>query len=401
MSEDQALENFADDDDELDHPGGADRYRDAVLYGTDWTVRTLLQQIIDGNIDLSPNFQRRDAWPPRNKSRFIESVMLQLPIPQIVLAERKEQRGTYIVLDGKQRLLTLAQFAAQLEQDHPLLEQSRNRGPLRLSGLKILSELNGRTYEQISGDDALAHIKTQFDNHTIRSSLIRNWPDDDYLYELFIRLNTGSSRLSPQELRQALKPGAFTEFLNDYTAESAQIKRVLGTSAPDFRMRDTDLLLRIIAFQTSLPEYTGNLKPFLDQVHSRLNRDWDEVGRDVVRLCERIDVGLDFLCEAFGDPKKVGRKWADGAYENSINRAVMDVQIASALSPDVVLAQRNGTLSIEGVFQRLCDDNNEFIEAISGTTKSIHSIITRYGIWKRALSAEINEAISFPRMPGG
>jgi len=74
---DDALVNFADDaDDELDPQASADRYRDAVLYGTDWTVRTLLQQIEQGNIDLSPAFQRRDAWSRRNKSRFIESVAL-------------------------------------------------------------------------------------------------------------------------------------------------------------------------------------------------------------------------------------------------------------------------------------------------------------------------------------
>lgn len=88
VDEDNALVNFEDDQaDDLDTSLGVDRFRDAVLYGTDWTVRTLLHQIEQGNIDLSPDFQRRDAWSLRNKSRFIESVALQLPIPQIVLAD--------------------------------------------------------------------------------------------------------------------------------------------------------------------------------------------------------------------------------------------------------------------------------------------------------------------------
>lgn len=128
---DSALVNFDDDQaDDLDELLNPDRFRDAVLYGTDWTVRTLLDQIEVGNIDLSPSFQRRDAWSAKNKSRFIESVALQLPIPQIVLAERQDQRGRYIVLDGKQRLLTLAQFAGNLPEDHPLWEQSKKTGPL-------------------------------------------------------------------------------------------------------------------------------------------------------------------------------------------------------------------------------------------------------------------------------
>jgi hypothetical protein len=202
--EDNALVNFADDqEDDLDATPAPDRFRDAVLYGTDWTVRTLLQQIEQGNIDLSPDFQRRDAWSARNKSRFIESVALQLPIPQIVLAERKEQRGTYLVLDGKQRLLTLAQFAGDLPDDHPLWDESKKASALRLSGLRVLTDLNGKTYRDVTALADLAQIRTQFDNHTIRSALIRNWPDEDYLYEVFIRLNTGSARLSPQELRCA------------------------------------------------------------------------------------------------------------------------------------------------------------------------------------------------------
>jgi len=398
MAEDPELTNFADNDDELDTPGTIENYREAVLYGTDWTVKTLLQQIVEGNIDLAPNFQRRDAWPQKNKSRFIESVILQLPIPQIVLAERKEQRGTYIVLDGKQRLLTLAQFAGDLPADHPLLEQSRNKGKLKLSNLKIVSEVNGKTYSDFSHPD-LSNLKTQFDNHTIRSSLIRNWPDEDYLYELFIRLNTGSSRLSPQELRQALKPGPFTEFLNTFTANSDAIKSILGTKAPDFRMRDTDLLLRMLAFLTYLENYTGNLKPFLDSYHEMLNSNWAREEQGVIQLCDRIERAIYFLSDAFGDPRRVGRRWKDGSYEGPINRAVMDIQLAAALDTEVILAQRDGRLDIESEFKKLCENSREFVESIAGTTKSIHSINIRYSMWKHALANEINEAITFPRMP--
>ncbi|MDP1565675.1 MAG: DUF262 domain-containing protein, partial [Polaromonas sp.] len=80
----ETLFNFADDDDdELDQPHGVKRFGEAVLYGTDWTVGTIIQQIQEGNIDLSPSFQRRDAWDHAKKSKFIESVALQLPIPQL------------------------------------------------------------------------------------------------------------------------------------------------------------------------------------------------------------------------------------------------------------------------------------------------------------------------------
>ena len=78
---------------------------DAVVTATDWTVETLISQLNKRNIKLDPSFQRRDAWTIRRKSEFIESLFLGLPVPQVVLAESKEKKGSYIVLDGKQRLL--------------------------------------------------------------------------------------------------------------------------------------------------------------------------------------------------------------------------------------------------------------------------------------------------------
>ena len=73
----------------------------AVIYNTDWTVETVVSQLTKDHILLNPTFQRRDAWRIDKKSRFIESLLLGLPVPQIVLAEDKDHRGQYLVLDGK------------------------------------------------------------------------------------------------------------------------------------------------------------------------------------------------------------------------------------------------------------------------------------------------------------
>ena len=85
----------------------------AVVSGADWTTETVISQINKGNIQLNPRFQRRDAWESDRKSRFIESLIIGLPLPQLVLAEAKNKRGSYIVIDGKQRLLSIRQFAAE------------------------------------------------------------------------------------------------------------------------------------------------------------------------------------------------------------------------------------------------------------------------------------------------
>ncbi len=402
VDEDYALVNFEDDQaDDLDASLAVGRFRDAVLYGTDWTVRTLLQQIEQGNIDLSPDFQRRDAWSARNKSRFIESVALQLPIPQIVLAERKEQRGTYIVLDGKQRLLTLAQFAGDFPDDHPLWDGAHKVPSLRLSGLRVLTELNGKTYGDITSALDLAQIRTQFDNHTIRSALIRNWPDEDYLYEVFIRLNTGSVRLSPQELRQAMKPGPFTAFLAIKSAESKAIQKILGLSAPDFRMRDVDLLLRLIAFLTRLSAYKGNLKQFLDETHEYYNASWGAEQEAVENLLQRIEEGIEFLCDAFGNERYVGRRYKGDGFESPLNRAVLEVQVASALDGNVRRAVDEGRLNLLEVFKIMSVNDQGFAQAVAGTTKSIASIRARYSSWKTALENVIGQSVQMPELPNG
>lgn len=88
---------------------GAD-YAQLQIGTRDWTVDTIIGQVLQENIDVNPHFQRRNAWNDAKRSRFLESLILGVPIPQLVLAERREpgRRGTFIVIDGKQRLMTLA-----------------------------------------------------------------------------------------------------------------------------------------------------------------------------------------------------------------------------------------------------------------------------------------------------
>ncbi|MGZ8225662.1 MAG: DUF262 domain-containing protein [Methylococcaceae bacterium] len=105
-------EDFREDELQIENEediGNLDQnlFSPAGVSGNDWTTETIISQIKKGNIQLNPDFQRRDAWDKSRKSRFIESLILGLPVPQIVLAESKERRGAYIVLDGKQRLLSI------------------------------------------------------------------------------------------------------------------------------------------------------------------------------------------------------------------------------------------------------------------------------------------------------
>ncbi len=113
----------------------ADDVKDVLLYTLDWSVQSLLERI-GTTFDINPTFQRRDAWTGDRKSRYIESLMLGLPVPQVVLAEDKRHKGRFIVLDGKQRLVTMKQFASP-DQHFPAL---------RLRQMEFLPQLNGSSF---------------------------------------------------------------------------------------------------------------------------------------------------------------------------------------------------------------------------------------------------------------
>ena len=139
-----------------------------------------------------------------------------------------------------------------------------NFDPLIFKGLKILEGLNGKSCNQIQLDPELSDFQTAFENQAIQTVIIKNWPSQDFLYSVFLRLNTGSLPLSPQELRQALNPGPFTTFADEYSIGSNGVKAALKITKPDYRMRDVEIVVRYFAFKNFIKKYRGNLKEFLD-----------------------------------------------------------------------------------------------------------------------------------------
>jgi hypothetical protein len=360
----------------------------AVLASSDWTTQTIIDQLRRGNIDLNPIFQRRDAWRPQRKSQFIESLVLGLPVPQLVLAERREKRGTFIIIDGKQRLLTLRQFAATGD--------SRFQS-LKLQGLRVLPQLNGLTYEDLRGHSELDDHLTTFENQPIRTVVIRAWPSEDFLYTVFLRLNTGSLPLSPQELRQALHPGKFTAFVNDYAEQNASLRAILGLDAPDFRMRDTELVIRFLGFRNFLSEYTGNLKPLLDKVVEHFNKNWDAHEVELRQQLDELDLALTTTIEVFGTDNAF-RKWNGTRFEYNINRAVFDIMIHSMRHRRVADAAVRKSEDVVKAFKDICENDADFRSAVEGTTKSIDAIFTRLKKWAEVLSNVVKVKIRLPKL---
>jgi Protein of unknown function DUF262 len=321
---------------------------EAVVTATDWTTETILRQLLRGNIDLNPRFQRRDAWTAPRKSLFIESIILGLPVPQLVLAERADQKGAFLVIDGKQRLLTLLQFAAQ--------DGSPFRS-LSLRGLEIRDDLNGTTYADLQAEGRERDL-TAFDNQAIRTVVVRNWKDENLLFRIFLRLNTNSVPLSPQELRQALHPGPFVDFLDDYSSDSSALHRVLGIDGPDFRMRDVELLLRYFAFKHFLADYRGNLKAFLDEVCDKLNERWESDSADLEQDAHACELAIETTYAIFDDG--AFRRWNGDHYERRFNRAVYDAMVFYLDDEEVAERAMDRDDQVRQAFEGLSQQDEEF-----------------------------------------
>jgi hypothetical protein len=353
-------------EDEGDLFDGKISFKDSVVMNADWTVETLNGQVAKGNIDLDPSFQRRAAWGRVRQSRLIESIIAGMPIPNIVLAENKKHRGKFIVIDGKQRLLGIRDFIADA---------------FTLSGLDIRSDLNGKKYSELPVED-----KEFFDNNTIRSTVIKNWSDEKFLFAIFYRLNSGSLPLSPQELRRALIGGRLLDAIEQYIIDSGSFHSIFGGEL-DARMRDSELVLRFIAFDKSYKDYKGNLRIFLDATAQHYEDKWTAEGGDLKARFERLDLALDTIKKIFG--KNSLKKWANGKFERRINRAIFDCMTRYFAEEKIAGAAKAHGDAVVEAFQSLCEKSESFRNAIERSTKDIDTTKTRLDEWGAALAAVI------------
>jgi len=350
------------------HPT-SDRINESVLFNTDWTVETLFRQIEKGNINLDPQFQRREAWGINRKSKFIESIVCGLPIPNVVLAEDRGRKGKYIVIDGKQRLFSIASFL---------------NDKFKLRDLTIRNDLNGCSFSNL--ETTHPQDVNNIENYTIRTVVIRNWPDEDYLYTVFFRLNSGSLQLSPQELRKALHAGKLLDFLDDFVLDSSEFKTIFGDKL-DPRMRDVELVLRFVAFDKSFTDYKGDLKKFLDETVSFYDAAWDQTLPTLNRSLERLSIALDAANAIFGSD--AFKKWNGNKFERRTNRAVFDVVTRYFSDAQIVERAKAKTELIVEAFKILCTQNENFRNSIERTTKTPGSVRTRHILWGKELATII------------
>lgn len=350
-----------------------------VTWSTDWTVDTLINQLHRGRFDLEPAFQRRDVWNDVKRSRFIESLLLGIPVPQVILAEHRHSRGKFIVLDGKQRLRSLQRFAGL---DGP---------PMKLTGLQVLQDLNGFTYEDMRTHPHLESQAAALENQVLRAVVLRDWSNEALLYLTFLRLNSNVVGLSPQELRRALHPGPFMDFAMQHSSDSAGIRAFLGNKGPDFRMRDSEILIRHISMTLRGKQYRGNLRAFLDETCKVLNSHWQSEEAFIRDSAFGFDKAIQATMDIFG--KNAFKKFSEKGYESRKNRAVLEIMGFYFQYEEVRSSALHQRVAVRELFETTCLNDSSFASSLTSTTKSIEAVNTRFDIWRQALEMLMPETM--------
>lgn len=229
-----------------------------TAYGADYPVDGLVKRLVQGDIVVplfsmqaeagqsTVGFQREFVWTKPQCDRFIESLLLGLPVPGIFLV--KEPNGKHLVLDGQQRLRTLQYFYDGVMQGKAFLLEN------------VQEKWRGKTYKVLEADD-----RRRLDDSIIHATIVRqDEPSDDQssIYLIFERLNSGGTFLQPQEIRVALYHGKLASLLSALNANLAW-RGLYGKNSA--RLKDLELILRFFALYYHAKQYRRPMKEFLNR----------------------------------------------------------------------------------------------------------------------------------------
>ncbi|MCC6149538.1 MAG: DUF262 domain-containing protein [Planctomycetes bacterium] len=217
-------------------------------YGADYDVRGIVHRIKDEDIYV-PRFQRGYVWNYHQASRFIETLLLGLPVPGIFLA-REAETNRLLVVDGQQRLKTLLFF----------YEGVFGPNERAFSLVDVQEQFEGLSYKKLDQQD-----RRRLDDSILHATVIKQdvpSEDDSSIYHVFERLNTGGTRLQPQEIRACIYHGEFNEALDDLN-KTKSWRSIFG--AVNKRMRDKELILRYFALLYHSNSYKRPMVEFLNR----------------------------------------------------------------------------------------------------------------------------------------
>lgn len=299
-----------------------------VTDGYDMSIGEVINLYKNGELVISPAFQRLFRWDDERKTRFIESILLGIPFPSIFVHQDAE--GVWELIDGLQRISTILQLTGDLKG-----ERADQLGPLVLNGTKFLSSLSGKRWEQSSdgaGDGLTTPMQLSIKRARVRVEILQAGSSPTTKYELFQRLNTGGADLSPQEVRNSIAVSINNEFFNwmvDLSKTPSFVTTTRQTMSALESQVGVELILRFIAFR-NIPYQNGlDVHEYLDDALIALASD-----RSFDRTLEGLAFNktFDFLNDALGD--SAFQRWDGQNFSGKFLMSIFEV-LAIGLSKNL------------------------------------------------------------------
>jgi hypothetical protein len=219
-----------------------------VTDGYEMSIGEIMNLYRDNEIKIKPDFQRLFRWNESQKTRFIESILLGIPIPPIFVYSGES--GVWELVDGLQRLSTIFEFAGILKTGN-----GDNLPGSILEGTKLLPSLSGKRWHATEGSPETGFSQDQqlaIKRSRLRVEILKQESDPWAKYELFQRLNTGGSILSPQEVRSCVMVMInmdFYQWIGDL-AHSADFSNCIDqTETAEMKQQDIELALRFLVYR--------------------------------------------------------------------------------------------------------------------------------------------------------
>ena len=354
VTDEEGIEDINESDEVIPY-----RY-EITAYGADYPVDSLIKRLDNSDIVVPTfdpeiegdegivGFQRRFIWSKPQSDRFVESLLLGLPVPGIFLV--KQQSGVLLVLDGHQRLRTLQAFYGGVLRGREY----------RLG--KVQEQFEGLRYEDLNPED-----RRRLDDSIIHATIVRqDEPSEGQssVYLVFERLNTGGTNLQPQEIRVALYRGSMLALLRELNDD--QSWRLLYGSKSK-RLKDHELILRFLALYERRDAYHRPMKEFLNlYMESRSN----VAETEAERLAEAFRTTADVILETIGERAFRLR--------TAVNAAVLD-----SVMVGVAVRLEQGDIDDAEAMREAYDSllaDDEFLLAVERATADEDSVRSRLAL---------------------
>ena len=242
-----------------------------VTDGYEMSIGEIMNLYRDFELIINPNFQRYFVWHEGQKTRFIESIILGIPVPPIFVYQNED--SVWELVDGLQRLSTILEFAKQLR-----LPDGDIAPPSILNGTKMLPSLANRTwdaFEDVNSEPIGRAQQLEIKRARMRVEILKKESDPLAKFELFQRLNTGGTQLKPQEVRNVVMlmiDKGFHDWVHDLAGQESFLSAISLSDQQLQRQMPVELAIRFLVYR-NVPYRSGlDVHEYIDDAVIELAR---------------------------------------------------------------------------------------------------------------------------------